>query len=146
MQQLLLMLCLQKLDINSSHPGQNGCHFAEDSFKRIFMNANFFISIWISVKYVPQGSKWQWVSIGSGNGLALNRQQAIIWTNADPVHRHICAALGREVFIALQMATWDLTHLISLIVSEGSGDVMVLRRSRPPPATRHPPPAMVLTR
>ena len=26
-------------------------------------------------------------------------------------------------------------------VSEGSGDVMVLRRSRPPPATRHPPPA-----
>ena len=31
-------------------------------------------------------------------------------------------------------------------VSEGSGDVMVLRRSRPPPATRRPPPAMVLTR
>ena len=26
-------------------------------------------------------------------------------------------------------------------VSEGSGDVMVLRRSRPPPAARRPPPA-----
>ena len=26
-------------------------------------------------------------------------------------------------------------------VSEGSGDVMVLRRSRPSPAARHPPPA-----
>ena len=27
------------------------------------------------------GSNWQYVSIGSGNGLALTRQQAIIWTN-----------------------------------------------------------------
>ena len=35
-------------------------------------------------------------------------------------------------------------HQASVIispVSEGSGDVMVLRRSRPPPAARHPPPA-----
>ena len=30
--------------------------------------------------------------------------------------------------------------------TEGSGDVMVLRQSRPPPAARRPPPAMVLTR
>ena len=45
-------------------------------------------------------------------------------------------------------------HLLIISpVSEGSGDVMVLRRSRqpsaarhPPPAARRPPPAMVLTR
>ena len=28
------------------------------------------------------------------NGLAPNRQQAIIWINADPIHRRINAALG----------------------------------------------------
>ena len=28
-----------------------------------------------------QGSNWQYISIGLDNGLALNRRQAIIWTN-----------------------------------------------------------------
>ena len=32
-------------------------------------------------------------SIGLDNGLALKRRQAIIWTNAGPVHRSIYAAL-----------------------------------------------------
>ena len=32
----------------------------------------------------------------SGNGLAPNRRQAINWTNADPVHWRIYAALGRD--------------------------------------------------
>ena len=35
-------------------------------------------------------------SIGSNNGLASNRRQAIIWTNADPVHWRIYAALGGD--------------------------------------------------
>ena len=34
------------------------------------------------------------MSIGSGNGLAPHRQQAITWTNADPVHWRLYAALG----------------------------------------------------
>ena len=37
---------------------------------------------------------WQYCSIGSDNGLAPNRRQAIIWTNDDPVQRHIYASLG----------------------------------------------------
>ena len=32
--------------------------------------------------------------VGSGNGSAPNRRQAITWTNADLVHRRIYAALG----------------------------------------------------
>ena len=44
-----------------------------------------------------QVSDWQYVGIGSGNGFAPNRRQAIAWTNADPVHRRIYAALGRCV-------------------------------------------------
>ena len=36
------------------------------------------------------------MSIGSGNGLAPNRRQAIIWTNADLVHWRLYAALGGD--------------------------------------------------
>ena len=37
-------------------------------------------------------------SIGLDDGLAPNRQQPIIWTNADPIHRtHICGTRGRWV-------------------------------------------------
>ena len=41
-----------------------------------------------------QESIWQWGSIGAGNGLTPNRRQAITWTNTDPVHLPIYAALG----------------------------------------------------
>ena len=43
-----------------------------------------------------QGSNWQYHSIGLDNGLARNRRQAIIWTNADPIHGRIYAALGGD--------------------------------------------------
>ena len=41
--------------LNSSPPGQNGCHFADDIFKCIFMNEKFSILIQISLKFVPTG-------------------------------------------------------------------------------------------
>ena len=34
------------------------------------------------------GSTSQYVCIGSGNGLVLNKQQAIAWTNDDPDQWH----------------------------------------------------------
>ena len=34
---------------------QNGCHFADDIFKRIFLNDNIWIRIKISLKFVPKG-------------------------------------------------------------------------------------------
>ena len=42
-------------DINSSPPGQNDRHFAEDLFKCIFVNEKFYISIRNSLKFVPKG-------------------------------------------------------------------------------------------
>ena len=42
------------------------------------------------------GSNWQYVSIGSDNGLAPSRRQAIIWSDADPVHWRIYMALGGD--------------------------------------------------
>ena len=41
--------------INTLWPRQNGRHFADDTFKRIFMNENVRISINISLKFVHTG-------------------------------------------------------------------------------------------
>ena len=41
--------------INTLRPRQNGRHFADDTFKRIFLNENNKISIKISLKFVPKG-------------------------------------------------------------------------------------------
>ena len=49
----LVIRCQQ--DINTLRPRQNGRHFADDTFKRIFFNENGGISIKISLKFVPKG-------------------------------------------------------------------------------------------
>ena len=41
---------------NTLRPRQNGCHFADDTFKRIFLNENGGISINISLKFVHKGA------------------------------------------------------------------------------------------
>ena len=41
--------------LNILRPRQNGRHFADDTFKCIFMNENVRISINISLKFVPKG-------------------------------------------------------------------------------------------
>ena len=40
---------------NTLRPRQNGRRFADDTFKRIFLNKNVRISIKISLKFVPKG-------------------------------------------------------------------------------------------
>ena len=39
--------------VNTLGPSQNGRHFADDTFKRIFLNDKFIISIKISLNFVP---------------------------------------------------------------------------------------------
>ena len=41
--------------LNTLRPRQNGRLFADDTFKRIFLNENIRISIKISLNYVPKG-------------------------------------------------------------------------------------------
>ena len=41
--------------LNALRPRQNGQHFADDTFKRIFLNENIRILIKISLKFVPKG-------------------------------------------------------------------------------------------
>ena len=42
--------------VNTLRPTQNGRHFADDTFKRIFVNENVRILIEISLKFVPKGT------------------------------------------------------------------------------------------
>ena len=42
-------------DLNTLRPRQNGRHFADDIFKRIFVNEHRWIAIKISLKFVPNG-------------------------------------------------------------------------------------------
>ena len=65
-------------DLNTLRPRQNGPNFADYIFKHIIMNENVWISIKISLKFVP---KEQYSIIGSDNGLAPAKRQAIIWAN-----------------------------------------------------------------
>ena len=53
----LLRCCVLVLNslVNTLRPRQNGRHFADEIFKRIFMNENVRISINISLKFVPKG-------------------------------------------------------------------------------------------
>ena len=46
-------LCVTR-SFNSLRPGQNGRHFADDTLKRFFPNENVWISIKISLKFVPK--------------------------------------------------------------------------------------------
>ena len=49
---MILLLCFV---LNSLRPRPNRRHFADDTFKRIFLNENVRISIKISMKFVPKG-------------------------------------------------------------------------------------------
>ena len=51
----------------------------------------FFILIKISLKFAPKVP-----TIGLDNGLAGHRRWAVTWTNADPIHWRIYAALGGD--------------------------------------------------
>ena len=56
-------------------------------------------------------SNWHQHSTGLDNGLVLNRWQAIIWTNADPIHWHIHAALrGDELINRTDDDCYGYTH------------------------------------
>ena len=50
-----MLLFVLQCPFNPLRPIRNRRHFADDSFKCIFMNENMFISINISLKFIPKG-------------------------------------------------------------------------------------------
>ena len=53
------------------------------------------------------------MSIGSGNGLAPNRRQAVIWTNADPLHWRLYVALGGDELTMLITSKFWMSFFIT---------------------------------
>ena len=52
---LLCIISLKNYTFNTLRPRQNGRHFPDDIFKCIFLNENVWISIAVSLKFVPRG-------------------------------------------------------------------------------------------
>ena len=48
-------ITIPSLHINTSKPRQNGRHFPDDIFKRIYFNENVWVLIYISPQYLLQG-------------------------------------------------------------------------------------------
>ena len=46
---------IHKFSFNTSHPGQNGCHFTDSILRHIFMNEKFCIFTKTSQKFIPKG-------------------------------------------------------------------------------------------
>ena len=63
-------------DISTSWLGQDGCQFVCNIFKCIFFNENHCILIRFAPKIAPD-------SIGSADGLVMNKWQIMTWTNDD---------------------------------------------------------------
>ena len=56
------------------------------------------------------GSDWQYGSIGSENGLAPYRRQAIIWSNVGSGYRRM---LGLDFFLSGVPDLWDRNKILS---------------------------------
>ena len=69
---------------------------ADNIFKSIFLKWKWQNYNYNLIEICSNESNWQYASISSGNGLAPNRRQDIIWTNADLIHWRIYAALGGD--------------------------------------------------
>ena len=66
------------------------------TFQMHFPEWKWMNSDWNFTELYSYGSNRWYSSIGLDNGLAPNRRQAIIWTNADPIHWRIYAVLGGD--------------------------------------------------
>ena len=134
-------VCYRYVSLNTLRPKQNGHHFANNMHVHVhFLNENIWISIQISLKFVPRGpinniqALVQWMVpprrqlthwgrathicasvnltiIGSENGLAPGRRQAIIWTNDEIL---LIGPLGTnfiEILIGIQTVSFKKMHL-----------------------------------
>ena len=78
--------------VNTLRPRQNGHRFADDTFKRIFLNENVRISIRISLKFVPKGP--------INNNPALVQIMAWRWSGNKPLSEPMMVSLLTHICVA----------------------------------------------
>ena len=107
--------------VNSARPGRNGRHSADDIFRYIFVNEKVCILIENSLKFIPINNN---PALGSDNGLAPNRRQAIFWIIADPIHWRIYAALGGDECINVVIHWhWGNTLINTIMMTSSNGNI-----------------------
>ena len=98
---------------NSSPPGKSGCHFGRQHFQmHFFLEWQWQNSDSNFTEICFQESNWHYASIGSGNDLAPNRQQAITATNDGLVNWRIYAALGGDELMTSGILQWHFRQVI----------------------------------
>ena len=68
------------------------------------------------------------MSIGSGNGLVQIGQQAIIWTNVDPVFTDIYAALGGDE-LTKQVESFPMNTLLAIQRNVMNSHQLIIRKN-----------------
>ena len=75
------------------------------------MNEKFCIFSFTEAR--SEWSNWQQPRIGLDNDLAPNERKAIIWTNADPIHWRIYAALRGD-----ELSHWNPVNLTNKVAAD----------------------------
>ena len=76
---------------NTLKPRQNGCHFADDTFKCIFLNENVWIPITICLAFVPKGP--------INNIQALVQKMAWHWPGDKPLSESMMVSLPTHICV-----------------------------------------------
>ena len=92
---------------------QNGRNFTDDIFKCIFFNENDCIFIQISLIFFLRAVKNDTTLVHSNNGLALNRRQAVFWTNKNI---HVARHTAHTIVPWPNPKQWLMIHTSHLIM------------------------------
>ena len=137
-----MTLWLHPLTLNTLWPRQNGRHFTDDTFKRIFLNENIWILIEISLKFVHKGpinnipALVQMMAWRRPGDKSLSEPMLVRL----PTHICICVTRPQWVNIRRQKCLWtQLTkHIIrpyALGPNTQNIPYMVVSRDNVPPGT-----------
>ena len=96
--------------------------FQSNIFISIFLNENVCILIQTFKEWCSSGTNWQDVIIGSGNGLARHRHQAITWIDGNHILWHHMASPGHTRFKLTTMNehNWNLNKSTIIFIQENA--------------------------
>ena len=124
-----MVISLQTL--NSLRPRQNGRHFADDFFKRIFLNENVWISIKISLRFVPKGPIYNIPAFVQIMAWRRPSDKPLSETMMDNLPTHIC--VSRPQWVNKQPCSppksdvyWWFRARLQYLQCISSGDTAVL--------------------
>ena len=93
--------------VNTLRPRQNGGHFPDDIFKWIFLNENAWISINISLKFVPRGPNNNIPTLGQVMAWRRPGDKPLSEPMMVRLPTHICVT--RPQWVNKSWVTWEVS-------------------------------------